>query len=420
MTSIHSSPETSSAPAGPAGPADPVAAALRDARAEAAGGKRLWGIPELAPYAPPRPSRFPRLRCGPAVFARAADDEEFRRRFRAAAPGLSGFDFEGSGLVLAGGAPLALLSGPGAIFDDLDLFFVGDGPAGGAEASLALLARYLYAAWEGELEVYRTEQFITFRDPASKTRVQVVLFRYASAADLLYDFDLGGVAFDGRRVWLSAFGRLAAESGLLTPNWPSARESLSSRIVKYLGRGFSVLLPELDPAALAEHPTLRLDGLVWQKGGEIRAASISATGPAAAYRAVPYGCPLVLAALNLCKPERACAFAHYSPGLPLSIFPVRLVPKDLIRVIEGDVYAAASVVAAFADELPSRALVLSALREAQVAEAHGLACPALEIVRAKTPKIPFAVEPRGFGLGPFGRGVGPRAWYGGSFAEYFD
>lgn len=184
----------------------------------------------------------------------AVSDEAFRCRFVAQFPWLEDFDLGAHGLLVAGGAASALLLRPeaGGAFDDVDLFLYGHADDGARLAAINSFAAHLSARAGAGVAVRRTTTSISFRAPPGPT-FQVVLRGYSTVAEVLHGFDLGScaVGFDGRRVWLTELGRVAAERGVNILCLDGRRASYERRLVKYMRRGFDLVLPRLRPGRTA-------------------------------------------------------------------------------------------------------------------------------------------------------------------------
>jgi hypothetical protein len=192
-------------------------------------------------------------------FQRAADDDEFRERLTRAAPWFKDFDLFGNGFRLAGGAVSAILMKsdderhPGSLHD-FDLFLVGHKNDETARAAIEELRRHLTDFWvDREITVYRSKGCITFHCKRTANEcqdhlVQVVLRRYNTEAEIIHGFDLGSSAmlWDGHHVRMTALGKLAAEHGLNVLDFDVRRGSYESRLARYFGRGFDLVLPGLD------------------------------------------------------------------------------------------------------------------------------------------------------------------------------
>lgn len=273
--------------------------------------KGLYGLEALAPFAR-LGHGVPVIRSsrssGGAPFSRAATDEEFRRRLRRIAPYLANFDFQAHGLRFAGGAASALLMrDPEAddlasrSFHDFDLFLVGHTSDQAAKDAIYAFAEHMAKAFDRKtLEVYRTQNCISFYggtvfeqrelrggdagdlpDPHMgafapsddgpsehhTNLVQIILRRYSTDGEVIHGFDMGSsaVLWDGRRVVVTGLGALAAERGVNVLNLVARRGSYERRLAKYFGRGFDLVLPDLDGCALesvaGRLPYLYVDGI---------------------------------------------------------------------------------------------------------------------------------------------------------------
>lgn len=202
-----------------------------------------------------------------------ASDAQFRECGFAAESGslrwLEGFSLMqgGKGFVIAGGAVSNVLIGEDEDTNDVDLFLIGLTSEEEVLDHTHRLAEYL----EGNLPegvrliVFRTERTITFVCSVTDRYppIQVILKRYNSIAELLYDFDLGSAAtaYDGNSVWMTNLGRFALENGLNVLDLSCRRPSYEYRIEKYFERGFGLILPNLNPAALQGVQVLQFSGL---------------------------------------------------------------------------------------------------------------------------------------------------------------
>jgi hypothetical protein len=194
----------------------------------------------------------PTLRhANPPQFALARSITEYRNRLHNTAPWLNGFDFEKYGLVLAGGAATHILVSSERVDSDYDLFLIGHKSDDEAKEAITALGYHLSTRIDN-LTNSRTVGCVTFTglDTAKNVlvEVQVVLRRQKTISELLHGFDLGSssVAFDGKDVYLTRAGKFAVEQGanILTPG--KRRSSYETRLHRYFGRGFDIVLPHLD------------------------------------------------------------------------------------------------------------------------------------------------------------------------------
>jgi hypothetical protein len=243
-------------------------------------------------------------------FTRAVDNNAFKFRLQKFAPFLQGLDYQKLGLRLAGGAASALLmrstedlEKDESAFHDFDLFLVGHKTDKEALAAIDALAVQLGEHWKENMSVHRTQGCVSFHThwaahrgyrcgehmcpahhwhcaaydpkhperlhdpPRSGCLVQVVLRRYSTNAEVIHGFDLGSSAFlwDGEQVLMTALGKLAAEHGANVLNLDARRGSHEHRIARYFGRGFDLIVPDLDCCALmvagGRMPYLYAEGL---------------------------------------------------------------------------------------------------------------------------------------------------------------
>lgn len=110
------------------------------------------------------------------------------------------------------------------------------------------VAAAIAKAEEG-ITITRTSNVVTFE---GLTKIQIVLRLYQKKEDILYGFDLGScaVGYDGKDVLFSGLGKYSYEH-LVNIVDPSRRSTTyEHRLEKYLSRGFSIVLPELDISSL--------------------------------------------------------------------------------------------------------------------------------------------------------------------------
>jgi hypothetical protein len=348
----------------------------------------LYELSQLAPFA--------RLEEGiPMVFNpgveklnRATGNAEYQERLEVCATFLATLEYRKLGLRLAGGAASSILmhdpdESRFQAFQDYDLFLVGHKSDLEAKEAINALASHLSNYWES-IEVYRTPNCITFFTPnyppktearpyTSKAIVQVILRRYSTDAEVIHGFDMGSSAimWDGARVRMTALGKLAAEHGVNVLNLAARRASYESRLARYFDRGFDLVLPELDGAALLFNrgrlPYLSVCGArVSNNPGDYRilAWSLQATRPDLdargrpvgrattaskeseevpesdyAFGKISYGNPDALVAQNIRalareKPAALCAFGKYAPGLDIFGLKLQLDLERFCGLIE--------------------------------------------------------------------------------------
>jgi hypothetical protein len=210
----------------------------------------LYGLHSLAPFEP--------LKLGPTMlkpvgyreYTRVLDDEAFAAGFRSAAPFLDLFGLEEHGLVFAGSCAGDLLWRslvPGLHRKAFNLFPVGHDDASFLSV-LNKLQQYLAEILAGMRVRHSTERvtftgFYGFRPYT----VQIFKRRTPSLDDLLRSFDLGSsaVAWDGRRVTLSALGKLTAEHRVVMFDPYKRRANSEWRLSDASSQGFAVCLQNL-------------------------------------------------------------------------------------------------------------------------------------------------------------------------------
>lgn len=156
------------------------------------------------------------------------------------------FPFDKLNMVLAGGVLQKLSTHQFTIDTDIDIFVIGRENAleRVIEGLKFINPNYIYVS-KNCITAYcvgRTFQFI--------------LKWYESIIDILNDFDLGSsmIAYDGFNFYTNAEGKFAYETGYNIINLKKCRYSYTSRIIKYIDRGFGLLHTEL-----AEKNNFKLD-----------------------------------------------------------------------------------------------------------------------------------------------------------------
>lgn len=435
----------------------------------------LYGLEQLAPFqrldgTVPMISRLARI--DPR---RAADNAEFGRRLQAMAPFLATLEFQKLGLRLAGGAASAILMHDPQdltydIFRDYDLFLVGHKSYFEAKAAIAALGQHLASHWEGDIGVYRTQNCITFHTSSFSAQgmkrgreaiVQVILRRYSTNAEVVHGFDLGSsaVLWDGQKVVVTALGRIAVEHGANILNLVARRASYERRLARYFERGFDVVLPDLDGAALLHNagrlPYLYLSGAssscTCSCGGcsHIRAWGMTATRPGFGNLGTPlrdelladpealpesdyafgeiwYGEPQKLLARNVWalahnKPATLCAYSKYEPSLDFFKIEPYLDRSQFCKLVESYFKADGSIQVkslktALGSEIATRAVILVLAGESLDPDLLGGYCDQRLRTLFSHASIPFdfmTVEDKTALTGPFTREVvSARDWYG--------
>ena len=189
-----------------------------------------------------------------------ADSEVLDRlRKKSAIFGDDGFDFDGNGMVPAGGAIAKSFYlkketfHAGADREDVDIFLVGH-TRETAGLAIAALATYFDSRCSS-VEVFRSRHCVTFkvvfkhkRGVWSEELFQVVLKLYENHGQVLHSFDLGpsAVGWHRGRLVLTELAKYAAETGLILLNLAARRRTLEARLAKYVNeKGFGIGFPDL-------------------------------------------------------------------------------------------------------------------------------------------------------------------------------
>jgi hypothetical protein len=79
--------------------------------------------------------------------------------------------------------------------------------------------------------------------------VQVILRTYHSISAILHGFDLGSsaVGFDGRQVYFTSLSQFSYRNMVNMVNPERRSPTYENRLIKYLGRGFAIVMPDFDP-----------------------------------------------------------------------------------------------------------------------------------------------------------------------------
>jgi len=88
-----------------------------------------------------------------------------------------------------------------------------------------------------------------------KLKLQIIFRLYNGISEILHGFDLGpsAVAFTGEEVYLTSLGKFCYENGIIIVDTTRRSTTYESRLKKYMQRGFSIVLPNLDISKLSVH-----------------------------------------------------------------------------------------------------------------------------------------------------------------------
>lgn len=403
-------------------------------------------------------------------FNRVDSDAEFHHRLATVDPLIAGLPLKELGLVLAGGSVSAHLmrvqnKDPHyRDYDDYDFFLVGHN----AKSALLTVSKLHEILAAGETTkrpgkppmVFRTPGCITYVSERLGLKVQVVLRLYRSVAEVVNGFDLGSsaMAWDGAKLHFTRAGLVAANHGANVVQPIARRASFERRLIKYFYRGFDVVLPGLNPQALADAgynlPYLELNTRERESGSccgchcRLECYDLVAVSPAKPAAAgdgphsmygptVPYGDLDSILLRNYregAKPEgpnahSLCGFAPYVPGMVYeaiqpeypSIGSIkqearfhcgsRVIRPDKLRRYLGEAAAKRYVELHMERVFPLKG---TAAREAAIGEILG-ELAATTIKGLPHLEIPFdlsAANTRGSGLG-----LTDRQWYGAAYSR---
>jgi hypothetical protein len=392
-------------------------------------------------------------------FKRVGSAREFRKRLsRECGTLFADFDFAAHGLCMAGGAVSALANvgtthypfDTASRFDDYDFFLVGHASDEAAIRAINEFAEHLAACWK-EMYVYRTKQCVTFVCDENEKPVQVILRRYSTVAEVIHGFDLGSSAFlwDGKALWTTALGKLAAEHAVNVLNLPARRGSYERRLARYFERGFGLVLPDLDVEAfrvsgMDAMPHLHLGTRLTLGVGSLYIGASSLKHPGREDDApsdymsqvITYGNPESALPLNLralaAEGAPLCAAAEWTFGMDVTQIQPTYSAETLARYVR-DCFTPATVHtkklyavlgAATAGELMRDHLVRVGLPDAPLYDKSLIAALSDATVRRAAEHgsvLPFAfmtVEENTALTGPFPRAViPPSQWYGPVFRQ---
>lgn len=163
-----------------------------------------------------------------------------------------------AGFTLAGGA-LADIARRNIHVNDLDFYFVGEASA--AEGHFRGALKQLSEAFPG-CKFYYTELCISVVFPAELQipfMVQIVNQVYSSALQLVFSFDQapGGLAWGPSNEVVATFGAVVAHKiGVFMPDISQWRKTFNLRVVKYMCKGYLLLIPFVSDATQLKYLNL--------------------------------------------------------------------------------------------------------------------------------------------------------------------
>jgi hypothetical protein len=342
------------------------------------------------------------------------------------------------GFVVAGGCLSTALLGTYE-YGDIDMFLIGLTADEALEyikqlgAFLSVAASGSGAVREKRLDVFRTQNCITFR--VGQSLVQVILRLYGSVSELLHGFDLGSsaVAFDGEEFLFTSAGKFAYERIANVADPSRRRDSYERRLEKYSARGFGVVFPDLEKSRLLrsdvlERPTLRIENPVLQSaaGGRHYHAYLRARGSGASSdycSGIQYADLSALALKNLecarVDPVRVaglCGWAPYSPDLDVTQISATFV--GLAGALKRAACRTSAKIARLERALGAKATttLVTALAHGRVIDFEMLASSLVESARGHA-AIPFGfMPPTNSAADPLKGGMSAADWYGAYYA----
>lgn len=100
---------------------------------------------------------------------------------------------------------------------------------------------------------------------SNNMKIQIVLRLYSSKSEILHGFDLGSsaIGFDGKKVYLTSLGKFSYEFGCNIVDLTRRSTTYEERLIKYLNRGFSIIMPDFNMDAINKsHVLYNIDTLI--------------------------------------------------------------------------------------------------------------------------------------------------------------
>lgn len=198
------------------------------------------------------------------------DDNEFCQRFYQIYPFFEGLNCDG--ILFAGGAIGRIIKYPKDEYKtskhkyktnnrDIDIFFYGL-TIEEANKKIEEINRHLEKYYKdtitkrryNRLKYTMNKNVMTIFLPLiskyeeSNQEIQFIFRIYSSKSEILHGFDLGScaVGFDGKKVYFTSLSKFAYEYGLNIIDTTRRSTSYENRLMKYMWRGFGIVLPQLD------------------------------------------------------------------------------------------------------------------------------------------------------------------------------
>jgi hypothetical protein len=91
---------------------------------------------------------------------------------------------------------------------------------------------------------------------ANGVKIQIIFRIYSSKSEILHGFDLGSsaVGYDGKHVYMTSLSKFAYEFGHNIIDLSRRSTTYETRLVKYLQRGFGIIMPDFDMQMINTSP----------------------------------------------------------------------------------------------------------------------------------------------------------------------
>ena len=169
---------------------------------------------------------------------------------------LEDFDFIANKIVIAGGAVLESIICPRYNYrgpKDFDLFFYDHNE----ESAFNVIMKLIDIIQP--MSVVKNHGCITLVDNQC-FHYQIVLRLYNTKSEIIHGFDLGASQFlyDGKQVFTTTLGNFALKYGLNIVNMNVRRSSYEKRIMKYVDKGFGLVLYGVDKSKILNATSVTL------------------------------------------------------------------------------------------------------------------------------------------------------------------
>jgi len=181
--------------------------------------------------------------------------ENISKKFFSIFPKFVGMNF--SNMLIAGGCICDLIMNRENVIHDIDIFIYGLSSELAEKKVYEIINWFcqfnktIYCIFKENYVCFTTttikqinDEYITLKD----VKIQIIFKLYNSILDILYSFDIGAssIGFDGKDIYLSPLGLFAYENGYNIVSIRHENLSMKYRYLKYLQKGFGIILPNLN------------------------------------------------------------------------------------------------------------------------------------------------------------------------------